>query len=52
MDGTYYASSIKEMFPDDIEDDILNYKPWEELSVDDKVKKYYSYLDSSEDNSN
>ncbi len=52
MDGTYYASSIKEMFPDDIEDDILNYKPWEELSVDDKVKEYYSYLDSSEDDTN
>lgn len=52
MDGTFYSSSIKEMFPDDIEDDILNYKPWEELSVDDKVKEYYSYLDSSEDDTN
>ena len=49
MDGTLYASSIKEIFPDDIADEIFNFNYYgNELSVDDKVKEYYSYLDSSD----
>lgn len=50
-DGTYYTSSIKEMFPKNLCNKILNYD-YEELNLqnDIKVKEHYSYLNSTEIN--
>lgn len=42
-DGDLYSSSIKEMFPDSIEDKILNYH-MDNSKLKEKVKEYYSYL--------
>ena len=41
-DGTYYVSSIKEMFPDDIENKILNYNM--DFDLEKQVKDYYDKI--------
>ncbi len=46
-DGTYYVSSIKDMFPDSIESKVLMYN-MEDTKLKSQVKEYYSYLDSTE----
>lgn len=43
-DGAYYAPSIKEMFPDSIENKIIAYSMGNS-KIKEKVKEYYSYLD-------
>lgn len=47
MDGTYYTSSIKDLFPDSIEDKILGYE-MQDSKLKSQVKEHYSYLDSTE----
>lgn len=47
MDGSYYASSIKDMFPDTIESKVLGYN-MDDSKLKSQVKEYYSYLDSTE----
>ena len=42
-DGNEYASSIKEMYPNDIENKVINYQ-WKDDRLTKKVKKYYSDL--------
>ena len=42
-DGNEYASSIKEMYPDDIENKVINYQ-WKDDEFIKEVKKYYSDL--------
>ena len=42
-DGNEYASSIKEMYPDDIENKVINYQ-WKDDGLTKKAKKYYSDL--------
>lgn len=48
-DGSYYASSIRDMFPDDIENKILNYNI-DDTNLKNKVKEHYSYLDLADYN--
>lgn len=43
-DGAYYAPSIKEMFPDSIENKIIAYSMGNS-KIKDKVKEHYSYLE-------
>lgn len=43
-DGAYYASSIKEMFPDSIENKIIAYSMGNS-KIKEKVKEHYSYLE-------
>ena len=50
-DGNLYASSIKEIFPDSIEDKVLSYEI-DDSNLKEKVKKYYSYLDMTENETN
>lgn len=47
MDGEYNTSSIKNMFPDNIENKVLGYN-MEDSKLKSQVKEYYSYLDSTE----
>lgn len=47
MDGSYYASSIKDMFPDTIENKVLGYN-MDNSKLKSQVKEHYSYLDSTE----
>ena len=42
-DGNEYASSIKEMYPDDIENKVINYQ-WKDDGLIKEVKNYYSDL--------
>ena len=42
-DGSEYASSIKEMYPDDIENKVINYQ-WKDDGLIKEVKNYYSDL--------
>lgn len=46
-DGTYYASSIRDMFPDSIENKVLIYN-MDDSELKSQVKEHYSYLDSTE----
>lgn len=46
-----YVSSIKEMFPDSIENKVLSYE-MDNSNLEEKVKEYYSYLDMTEDETN
>ncbi len=46
-DGTYYASSIRDMFPDSIENKVLMYN-MDDSELKLQVKEHYSYLDSTE----
>ena len=43
-DGSYYTSSIKAMFPDNIENKVLSFKI-DDTKLKEQVKKHYSYLD-------
>lgn len=47
LDGSYYTSSIKEMFPESIQDKILNYQ-MDSSKLRECVKEHYSYLPSTE----
>lgn len=47
LDGSYYTSSIKEMFPTSIENKILMYN-MDDSKLKIQVKEHYSYLDSTE----
>ena len=42
-DGSFYVSSIKEMYPDDIENKAINYQ-WKDDELIKEVKNYYSDL--------
>lgn len=42
-DGNEYASSIKEMYPDDIENKVINYQ-WKDDTLIKEVRNYYSDL--------
>ncbi len=42
-DGNEYTSSIKEMYPDDIENEAINYR-WKDDKLIKEVKEYYSDL--------
>lgn len=46
-DGTNYTSSIRELFPSDLRNEIINYD-YQELKEENekKVEEHYSYLDS------
>ena len=44
-DGIYYASSIKDMFPDNIEDEVISFG-MDDTKLKEQVKEHYSYLDS------
>lgn len=46
QDGSEYKNSIKEMFPDDIEDKVIKYNS-NTLSSYKEVEKHYSYLQST-----
>lgn len=46
-DGGYYASSVKDMFPDSIENKILNFN-LDNVNIKSKVDEHYSYLNSSD----
>ena len=43
-DGKYYVSSIKEMFPDDIEDKVINFE-WKDDKLIKEVRDYYKDLE-------
>ncbi len=45
-DGSEYQNSVKEMFPDDIENEALNFGS-EKLEYSNAVEEHYSYLDST-----
>ncbi len=45
-DGTEYITSIKEMFPDDIENKVIKYN-FNTSKLAKKVDEYYSYLEST-----
>lgn len=47
MDGSYYASSIREMFPNDIENQILQYH-LDNTNLQKKVAEHYSYINSAD----
>lgn len=52
QDGIYYTSSIKDMFPDSIENKVISFE-MDNTKLKEEVKKHYSYLDSlSEMNNN
>ena len=42
-DGSYYASSIKDMFPDSIEDKVISFS-MDDTKLKEQVKEYYSYI--------
>ena len=44
-DGGYYTSSVKDMFPDDIENKILQFH-LDNVNIKSKVNEHYSYLNS------
>lgn len=44
-DGSYYTSSIKDMFPNSIENEVLSYE-MKDTKLKEQVKDHYSYLDS------
>lgn len=46
-DGSYYVSSIKDMFPDSIENKVLSFNMNNE-KLKEQVKKHYSYLESTD----
>ena len=43
-DGSYYTSSIKKMFPDNIENKVMSFG-MDDTKLKEKVKEHYSYLD-------
>ncbi len=43
-DGSYYTSSIKNMFPDSIENKIMSFE-MDNTKLKEKVKKHYSYIE-------
>ena len=43
-DGSEYISSIKKMYPDDIEDEVINYK-YKDNKLIKEVREYYSDLE-------
>lgn len=45
-DGSKYAKSIKEIFPDDIENKVIKYE-FKDANLKKSVEKYYSYLEST-----
>lgn len=47
MDGGYYVSSIKKLFPNSIYNKALGYD-MDDSKLKSQVKEYYSYLDSTE----
>lgn len=47
MDGSYYSSSIRDIFPDTIENKVLGYN-MDDSKLKSQVKEHYSYLDSTE----
>ena len=44
-DGSYYASSIKDMFPDSIENKVMSFE-MDDTRLKEEVENHYSYLDS------
>ena len=46
-DGSEYVPSIKRMFPDDIENKVLNYE-WDSSKLMKEVKEYYSDLEDKD----
>lgn len=60
-DGSFYVTSIKEMYPDDIENKAINYQ-WKDDKLIKEVRNYYSdlkdnsiyfyYSEDKDDNSN
>ena len=45
-DGEDYIQSIKNLFPDEIEQDAINYN-FDYDKIEEEVKKYYSFLDDT-----
>ena len=45
-DGSEYANSIKEMFPDDIENKVIRYE-FKDAKLKKSVEEHYSYLEST-----
>ena len=45
-DGSEYANSIKEMFPDDIENEVMRYE-FKDAKLKKRVEEHYSYLEST-----
>ena len=43
-DGSSYESSIKDMYPDDLEDEAINYS-WKDDKLMEEVKNYYSDIE-------
>ncbi len=46
QDGSEYITSIKEMFPNDIEHKVLNYN-FNNIKLSKDIEKHYSYLEST-----
>ena len=46
-EGNKYISSIKEMYPDDIENKVINYQ-WKDDNLIKEVKEYYSDLEDKD----
>ncbi len=44
-DGIYYSSSIKDMFPDNIENKVMSFE-MDNTKLKEEVKEHYSYLGS------
>lgn len=49
-DGSYYVKSIKDMFPDSIENEVLSFE-MDNSKLEEQVKEYYSYLENINNNS-
>ena len=45
QDGTYYTPSIKNMFPDEIAKEILNFN-YDDTNLRNKINEHYSYLNT------